>query len=303
MKEMESRTLAIFALILPLTAISSGAASAQGLGEIGFTFGKSSAQAAATVGSSALSPAAALALQQSVRLGALALLCEQKGNLDEAARLYKQCLNIRASILKGHDPQALKYVTAIAKVMYRQGKLADAETFFRQALSLTALKYGPGSNELNELMQQLGKICQSEKKYQDACYYLRQVLNITEKRVGPTDPSALASRARLAEVCMEGGNLAEAELVLKPSCNLSVPDKSRDQLLTVLDDYGKLMRQTGCTAQADQVEARARSIREGKWPEPSALSSSTAPEPAASEPAAPAAAAAQPPGSPGSSSR
>jgi len=107
--------------------------------------------------------------------------------------------------------------------LYTEGKLAEAEPLFVQSLGIVEKELGPNDLAVAFLSNDLGMLYTSVGRLSEAEPAFQRALAITEKKLGPNHPT----------------------------------------VAILLTNYAGMLRRAHRTAQADQMEARAKKIRDG----------------------------------------
>lgn len=193
---------------------------------------------------------------------------EKGGKLDEATKLYNQCLSVRQSVWGDRDPAIGQILNTMARLYRKQGKLSDAESTYRKLLADSVHKNGPGSAESCPVLSLLGDICAEEKKFGDACSFYNQLLALRLRKLGEDHPDTLSARMSLASALANLGKYQDAEPLLKAALSSrdSAGDKGSAQLLSILEAYSGVLRETDRSAEAEQLESRAQAIRASRAP-------------------------------------
>jgi tetratricopeptide (TPR) repeat protein len=108
----------------------------------------------------------------------------------------------------------------LAAVLLREGKPAEAEKIARRSLSIVEKAMGPEHVGIAANLTTLAQIEMARGQYRDAENSFKRSLVLTEKNLGPENPT----------------------------------------LALVLMPYASLLRKTGRTTEAGELEARARKV-------------------------------------------
>ena len=154
-------------------------------------------------------------------LFALAVDRRQQGDLVEAAKLYRQALEIREREQGPNHPDVAAVLNNLGGLEAAQGRYEAAQPLIERALSIRQTALGPEHVSTAESLSNLALLYAAEGKATAAESLYQRAIDIFEKKSGT----------------------------------------ERAPLDTVLDNYAALLHDTGRTAHAEEVEARARLIR------------------------------------------
>jgi tetratricopeptide (TPR) repeat protein len=211
----------------------------------------------------------------------------------EAEPQFRRTLEILESEESQTDSYLPRHLADFAKFYRDQGKNEAAEEFYLRAVAASEKNRGPENALSVRAMDELAGFYRATGRSAKAETIYRRTLAITEKTAaaqtslytkwwkrltwnrrtfqiliaGP-QLSVSAALDRLAEVYEDQQKFAEAEPLRKHS--LEIKEKVRGGTLhtvvaDALENYAALLRQIGRATEAEDLEARTRSIRE-KYP-------------------------------------
>src|SRR5205807_563436 len=102
-----------------------------------------------------------------------------------------------------------------------------------------------------------------EKRFEDAEPLLRRALAIHEKELGPDNPAVAVTLDDLAGVCRDQWKNTEAERLYKRA--LSLRERAYPggvEVAETSEHYAVLLRRLNRTEEAEELEERARAIRD-----------------------------------------
>jgi tetratricopeptide (TPR) repeat protein len=160
----------------------------------------------------------------------------------------------------------------LAILRRQQGRLAEAEQLYRRALEIRERQEGPGHPDVATTLNNLAGMEAAQGQYDGARPLLERALAIRQAALGNEHVLTAESLNNLALLYAAQGNAAGAEPLYQQALSiLEKIDKPRKgELDRVLDNYAALLYETGRTAEAEELEARARVIRAGAEPQPAA---------------------------------
>jgi serine/threonine protein kinase len=155
----------------------------------------------------------------------------------------------------------------LAAIREEQGKYSEAELARKRVIAIREKALGPEHHYVGKAFSDLASLYLKEAKYRDAEALLRRSLEISEKQFGPDDPDTAEALRQLGQCCAEQGNYKEAENLYKRSLTIDEkllgpehPDLA-DAITDSLQKLASICRHQGKPAEAEQFDARARSIR------------------------------------------
>ena len=187
-----------------------------------------------------------------------------KGNFAGA----EERLNLAIKDIRPYFPDTrrlmAKSYSDLARVLYQQKRYAQAEPLAQWALAVREADKGSASDSVFQCLYTLALIRLAQQHYAEAEPLLERALAIQEKELGPDHVNTTLILDRLATVCREQGKLTEAEpLYLRAIAILErmTPDENLE-LAEMAEHYAVLLRRLKRDADADQWDARARTIRD-----------------------------------------
>ncbi len=187
----------------------------------------------------------------------------QEGRLDEAERRLELARE-RAAVGKSNDLEIASSLVNLAVVRRAQGDLGGALDLQQQALALREKAQGPEHPDVATSLNSIAALHAAQDDYAAAEPLLVRALAIREKSLGGDDPRTAKSLNNLALLYAAQGRYGDAEPLYQRAAAIFEKGHDSAQLAVTLDNYGALLEETGRTAQAADVEARARELREVK---------------------------------------
>lgn len=177
----------------------------------------------------------------------------------------------------------------LAILRRRQGALIEAERLYRKALAIREREQGPNHPDVAVILNNLAALKAFEGSYGDAQPLFERALTIRETALGNTHVLTAQSLNNLALLYAAQGDAAAAEPLYKqalailepteppiigrpqtPNARKAAPPRSdpqRGELERVLDNYAALLHDTGRDIEAEELEARARTLHAGEGSE------------------------------------
>lgn len=146
--------------------------------------------------------------------GNLAVVLLQRGETEEARRLFERALAIRRVVFGARDPAIAESLNNLAELERRTGGLERARTLHEAALSLRREVLDAGHPDIAESLNNLGVLLRDLGELEAAAAHLGEAHGIRRERLGPTHQATLESTGNLATVALELGDLATAQSVL-----------------------------------------------------------------------------------------
>jgi len=167
-------------------------------------------------------------------LNDLGFLYLHQGQHEQAEALLRRSLAVREVALGLEDFDVGQSLFNLMNLYYGQSRWAEAEPYARRALPIYERKKGPDDHLVWVILTVLGYTLDRQGKVADAEPLLRRALAIVEKEFGPNYPDVVQNVA---------------------------PNFAPD-LANKLNDYAAVLRKLGQQSKAEELEARARAIRE-----------------------------------------
>ena len=159
-------------------------------------------------------------LAEAQRLNEEGTAIRSAGKFSQAVPLVQRALAIREKILGSEHPDVAASLDNLAGLYRDQGKYAEAEVRYRRALAIGEKALGPEHPRVAASLNNLAGLYHAQGKYGQAEPGYRRALSILEKALGPKHPD----------------------------------------VATVLESLAVVLRKTKRTAEAKELEARARVI-------------------------------------------
>lgn len=122
-------------------------------------------------------------------LNHLAGVYEDRGELEQAVKLYQRSVKVMEKIEDGRGVELLRVqsLTGLALVFRAQGRYREAEPLFLQALLRAKKSFGPGDLEVSVVLNNLAVLYKYTGRFIEAGrLYRRALANGSPRRILPT---------------------------------------------------------------------------------------------------------------------
>jgi tetratricopeptide (TPR) repeat protein len=152
---------------------------------------------------------------EAISLHQLGMVAQDRGELDEAERLYQQSLQIEQEV--GDRPGEAKTLHPLGRVAQDRGELDEAERLYQQSLQIKREVGGRPGEAIP--LHQLGRVAQDRGELDEAERLYQQSLQI-KREVGDR-PGEAISLHQLGMVAQDRGRLDEAECLYQQSLEIA----------------------------------------------------------------------------------
>jgi tetratricopeptide (TPR) repeat protein len=187
----------------------------------------------------------------------------QEGKLEEAERQLEVARE-RANAGKDNELEVAASLVNLAVVRRAQGDLPGALQLQQEALAIREKQLGPENPEVATSLNSIAALYGAQDDYTAAAPLLTRALAIREKALGPDDRRTAQSLNNLALLHAAEGHYADAEPLYQRAVSIFEQRHDSAELATVLENYAALLDETGRADVAREMEARARTLREGE---------------------------------------
>jgi tetratricopeptide (TPR) repeat protein len=195
-------------------------------------------------------------------LNTIAALYREQRRYPEAEPLARRALSIREAHFGVDHPEVAKSLTTIGLLYRDQRRFAEAEPLLRRALDIEELSLGAEHRNLAISLTTLGSLYRDLGRHDDSESLLRRALALEEKSVGVGDPALAWSLEALGRVCHDQRRYEEAEVLYVRAIELRrrALGASHPHVLSVLDNYGALLRELPMAPRAKRVGYAPHSV-------------------------------------------
>jgi CHAT domain-containing protein/tetratricopeptide (TPR) repeat protein len=147
------------------------------------------------------------------------------GRYEDAARAFKQALDIIERNVRPDDPTLAVFLGDLGSAYTFLDRLTEAERLFLRALSLREKSPGPQSAGLTAVLSDLANVYRLQGRKQEAEATFGRALKIAEAQAGADSLNAATVRNNLARVYEEDGRFRDAEQLYRRA--LAINEKTR----------------------------------------------------------------------------
>ena len=183
----------------------------------------------------------------------------KEGRLEEAERSLELARE-RAAVGKGKDLEVADSLVNLAVVHRAQNDTAGALELQKEALAIREKALGPDNPEVAVSLNSIAALYSAQDNYTAAEPLLTRALAIREKALGADDVYTAQSLNNLALLHAAQGRYAEAEPLYTRAIAIFEQRHRSRELATVLENYAALLDDTGRTADAKRMDARAQAL-------------------------------------------
>ena len=186
----------------------------------------------------------------------------QDGRYTEAEEWFLAADRVAAGF-EPSDPRRALTLANLADFYHAQARDDEAEPLYWESLARLERIDGPDTPRVARVAADLAAFLTVLDRDEEAEPLYRLALDTLERELGPADRDVLVIRTGLANLYVQQLRYADAEAIYREVLTmlLETPDPDQDLLVTVLDAYALLLRQTGRDTEAATLEARARGLR------------------------------------------
>jgi serine/threonine protein kinase len=133
------------------------------------------------------------------------------GLYPRAQPLLEHALDIQRRVHGPRNPETLKSVDDLVRLLYQEGHYIEAEKLGRETLDIRRHVLGPEHPDTLQSMRHLASTLEGEAHYTEAEKMQRELLDIERRVLGPEHPDTLKTVYDLAATLDNEGRYAEAE--------------------------------------------------------------------------------------------
>jgi tetratricopeptide (TPR) repeat protein len=199
--------------------------------------------------------------QKAWTLHNLGVLYQDARRFDEAEPLVRRALDLAERSL--NDRVELSYfLSSLARLCRDTERYAEAESLARRSLFIVEHAPRADSSEIAWSLQALADVLSKQQRHTEALPLLQRALDLRVGAFGD-DPYVAVTLNNIADVHVQLGNHDDAETFLLRAAEMTekILGTEHPQNARILETYAELMRQTGREDQAQDMLARADSIR------------------------------------------
>ena len=187
----------------------------------------------------------------------------QDDHYEEAEEWFLAAERVAAGF-EATDPRLALTLGNLADFYHAQARDDEAEPLYWESLALLERIDGPDTPRVARFVADLAGFYTVLDRYEEAEPLFLRALDSLEWELGPTHLDVLIVRTGLAGLYLQQTHYTEAEAIYREVLVtlLDMPDADQDQLVTVLQEYALVLRQTGRDTDALALETLARALRD-----------------------------------------
>ena len=187
----------------------------------------------------------------------------QDNHFEEAEEWFLAAERVAAGF-EPTDPRLALTLGNLADFYHARARDDEAEPLYWESLELLERIDGPDTPRVARFVADLAGFYTVLDRYEEAEPLFLRALDTLEWELGPAHLDVLLVRTGLAGLYLQQAHYTEAEALYREvlSTLLATPDADQDQLVTVLQEYALVLRQTDRDTDARALEARARALRD-----------------------------------------
>jgi tetratricopeptide (TPR) repeat protein len=171
----------------------------------------------------------------------------------------RRSVEIRRAVSGANHPSVAEDEAAWASILHSLGRDDEAESLLRRALPAIAHTLGPEHPEVAAAWNNLGGVLQRRQDYDGANAAYRRALTAKELALGSNHPAVAITLNNLAVNARHRGRPDEAEALYRRALTaLNQVQPDHPSRLLAVRNYAKLLRSTGRTREADDLEQSAK---------------------------------------------
>jgi tetratricopeptide (TPR) repeat protein len=154
-------------------------------------------------------------------------------------------------------------LNSLGMVQLRRKNYTTAENSLRRSLAVMEKLYGPNQSDVGTVLNNLGAVLLTEKKYAEAERVLERSVRLHRANLAATDTRVADAVLNLAQLYIDLGRFVESEPLLKEVVAIRNTRGHRASAEDALayERYASVLRRNGNTVDADDADAKAKSIR------------------------------------------
>ena len=153
-------------------------------------------------------------------LGGRMVLAYRTGDLETAAGLGREVLDINRALLGPDHPRVARETNNLAQVLQRMGRHAEAEPLYREALRILKATVGPEHPYTALGMSNLAAVLDQLDRDDEADSLFRATIALQRRILPPGAPTIAPSLANYADLLQSRNAYREAELLYREAIEL-----------------------------------------------------------------------------------
>ncbi len=188
-----------------------------------------------------------------------------EGRYADAEPVLRRALAMYGRVTGADHPDIGRTLNNLGVIYYGLKQYDKAQVYYTRAEANLSAALGADHPNVASIHINLGEIAWKQGQLDEAQARLARALAILARRVEPTHPSVATAEYDLANVLRDAGRPGEAEkhylraLAIRDPGGVSAPANAK-LAVEVLTDYGRMLRASGRSADAQRVDARALAL-------------------------------------------
>lgn len=183
-----------------------------------------------------------------------------RGDYATAERSFAGAI-VKAERFGREDLRVAQALSHLARAYVAQGKFVEAEPLYLRALTIYQTQRGPNHMDVAATLNNLGILHKMHGQYAAAEPFLTRALAIKEQLLGPYDSEVGLSAQNLGMLYVAQERYEQAEPLLRRALAIWEQGPESVDLAKSLEHYAGVLQKQGRTAEADALQARAKTIR------------------------------------------
>jgi len=188
-------------------------------------------------------------------MGVMGEVYSNLGLYSRAESLTTQSLDVRRRLLGPDDPEVMKSMSTLVRILNREARFRDAEKLAREALDLKRNVLGAEHPDTLSALGDLAALLSAQGRYPDAEELQRQVLAAQRRVLGSQHPDTLLSMGDLAMTLRRQGHYAESEALFREKLDAvgHTLGPEHPTTLTTMNNLASTLTSDGRYAEAEQL--------------------------------------------------
>lgn len=185
------------------------------------------------------------------------------GLYHQAQSLVTDAVKIQRRLLGPENPETLKSMQSLCKILTQQGQYAEAEKLQRETLQIRRRVLGAEHPDTLVSISQLASILYNEARYPEAEKFAQDALDAQRRVLGPEHPDTLWSMDILASVYFDEKRLPEAESLYREGLDIRrrVLGPDHPDTLALMDGYATTLAEENRREEAEKLLRETLDIR------------------------------------------
>jgi eukaryotic-like serine/threonine-protein kinase len=186
------------------------------------------------------------------------------GLYPQAQLLFDDAVEIRKRVLGAENPETLKSIHGVSRLLREQGRYAEAEKMQRDTLAVERRVLGNENPDTLDSVAELAVILDNEARYPEAEKLAQEALDTDRRVLGVEDDQTQWAMIVLASVFTDEGRLADAEKLYREALEIRRRVLGPDQpdTLSVMDGFATTLALEHHNEEAEKMLRETLDIRQ-----------------------------------------